>query len=127
MDKSFEELANNAGYRVESYTVETEDGYLLGLFRIPGTLDEELPNVENIPDLSSKPPILFQHGLTDSADAWIVHDSDKAPGFIAASQGYDVWLSNFRGNKYSRAHKYLNPNVDASYWRFSFKEYSDYD
>jgi len=58
MDKTFEQLCNQAGYRVEAYTVQTEDGYLLGLYRIPGTLNEA-PEDELMPELSSKPPILF--------------------------------------------------------------------
>mmetsp|Transcript_73183 Transcript_73183/g.101511 ORF Transcript_73183/g.101511 Transcript_73183/m.101511 type:complete len:204 (+) Transcript_73183:295-906(+) len=41
--------------------------------------------------------------------------ADKAPAFVAASQGYDVWLNNSRGNKYSRAHTSLNPNKNK-FW-----------
>jgi len=44
------------------------------------------------------------HGLADSADSWVVNSKDKAPALVAAKEGYDVWLGNFRGNKYSRAH-----------------------
>ena len=38
-------------------------------------------------------------------------------------EGYDVWLGNLRGTKYSRKHERLNssdPNSD--YWKFSWAE-----
>ena len=44
-----------------------------------------------------------------------------------AKAGYDVWLGNQRGNKYSRQHKYLNPDVDEAYWKFSWTEMGDLD
>ena len=33
-----------------------------------------------------------------------------------------MWLGNFRGNTYSRAHLSLNPDVDNDYWRFTWDE-----
>lgn len=62
----------------------------------------------------------MQHGLIDSSDTFIVNDPDKAPAFIMAKNGFDVWLGNSRGNKYSRRHVSLNPDKDAAYWNFSW-------
>ena len=50
-----------------------------------------------------------------------------APAFRLAEQGYDVWLGNFRGNTYSRAHLSLNPDVDNDYWRFTWDEMATRD
>ena len=36
--------------------------------------------------------------------------------------GYDVWLGNFRGTKYSRQHTRLDPDQDAEFWRFTLHE-----
>lgn len=36
--------------------------------------------------------------------------------------GYDVWLGNNRGNKYSRMHVSLNPDTDKVFWKFSYHE-----
>ena len=67
-----------------------------------------------------RPPILIQHGVFDSADFVVSHGPDLSPAFYLANLGYDVWVANARGNKYSRQHKYLNPDKDASFWNFSF-------
>lgn len=54
----------------------------------------------------------MNHGLEDSSDAWIINGRDKSPAFVAASAGYDVWVSNCRGNKYSQMHQHLDPRID---------------
>lgn len=69
----------------------------------------------------------MNHGLLDSADAFIINFKDKAPAFVAAEQGYDVWLGNNRGNKYSMLHTTLDAEKDSKYWRYSFVEMSKYD
>ena len=35
---------------------------------------------------------------------WIVNEPEKAPAFVLARNGYDVWLGNNRGNKYAKGH-----------------------
>lgn len=93
----------------------TEDGYILAVYRIPGKVGEG--------NSRGKPPILMQHGVFDSAYAWIVNYADNSPAFIAVEQGYDVWLGNSRGNTYSRAHVELDPDRDASeFWAFDWQE-----
>lgn len=36
--------------------------------------------------------------------------------------GFDVWMSNTRGNTYNRGHIYLNSIIGQRYWRFSMDE-----
>ena len=64
------------------------------------------------------------HGLADSSDSWILNHKDKAPAFIAAEAGYDVWLPNARGNKYGMAHTQYDPNRDKEFWDHSWIEWS---
>nr|ACU57197.1 triacylglycerol lipase [Penaeus vannamei] len=50
----------------------------------------------------------------------------KALAYKLADAGYDVWLSNMRGNTYSRNHVELDPE-DISFWQFSWDELAYYD
>ena len=104
----------------------TKDGYILALYRIPGLLSEAKNDFESdtsglLNARKEKPAVYFQHGLMDSSYAWIMHYSDKSPAFIAARAGYDVWMSNSRGNTFSRRHLGLDPDKDrAKFWNFGW-------
>ena len=54
-------------------------------------------------------------------------NKDKSPAFRLAQEGYDVWLGNNRGNKYSLGHTSLDPIKDKAYWEFSYTENGKYD
>jgi lysosomal acid lipase/cholesteryl ester hydrolase len=47
------------------------------------------------------------------------------PMFLA-EMGYDVWLGNTRGNKYSSKHKKFKRDEDQ-FWNFSIDELARYD
>ena len=40
--------------------------------------------------------------------------------FFFADEGFDVWMNNSRGNRFSRHHTYLDPSVHKEFWNFSF-------
>jgi len=88
----------------ECHHVTTEDGYILSLFRI------KLPTTKQ-----GAPVVFLQHGFLASADSWVIN-GDNSPAFLLAKEGYDVWLGNNRGNKYSRRHSELDPNKDQAFW-----------
>ena len=111
---SFAQICEKNNFKVEPHQVTTEDGYILTMMRIPGIQGEETTG--------PKPPVFFQHGLFDSADAFICNYAEKAPAFVAARAGYDVWLGNTRGNKYSRHHVKYNPDLNReAFWDFDME------
>ena len=101
--KDFLELANENGFTVESHQVLTDDGYILSLYRIPGTLKEPTLN-------HGKPPVLLVHALDCDMIQWVVNTPDQAPAFVLSREGYDVWLGNNRGSRWSQGH--LNLTTD---------------
>ena len=68
--RSFQEIVEANDYLFEDHFVITEDGYILNVFRIKGRETEE-----------GAPVVFLQHGILDTADAWIVHEPSKSPAF----------------------------------------------
>jgi pimeloyl-ACP methyl ester carboxylesterase len=96
----------------------TDDGYILNIWRIPGTLKN--------PSAAGKPPVLLQHGLNSDMMFWFVNTPELAPPFVLARAGYDVWLGNNRGNRYSSNHVKYSQD-DKEYWNFSWEEMGTHD
>lgn len=71
---------------------------------------------------------MLQHGLMASSDTWIANKDELAPAFRLAREGFDVWLGNNRGNKFSRHHRSINPDRNPSkFFDFSFEDLANYD
>jgi len=52
---------------------------------------------------------------------WVYHDPQVAPAFVLARAGYDVWMGNNRGNRFSNTHETLS-GTSKEYWNFSWEE-----
>lgn len=52
---------------------------------------------------------------------YVFNDPEVAPAFVLARAGYDVWLGNNRGNRWSEGHKTLSKE-QKEYWDFSWEE-----
>ncbi|CAB3251570.1 unnamed protein product [Arctia plantaginis] len=117
------ELITKYGYPVEVHHVTTDDGYILEMHRIPYGRDKN-----NVPN-KNKPVVILQHGLLCSSAVWVLTGPSVGFGYILAEEGYDVWLGNFRGNRYSRRHVRLNPDsrFNVAFWRYSWDEHGNYD
>lgn len=121
-NKNTQEMAIGHGYPCENYTIMTEDGYKLLLFRIPGKQGESLENAKK----NKRQPVILQHGILENSDSFLVNEK-PAIAYVLADGGLDVWIPNFRGTMYSREHKTLDPDNDSAYWSFSMDELIIYD
>ena len=77
---------------MESHSVVTEDGYVLGLHRIPYSLRT---GNRNYP--VKKKVVLFQHGLMASDSLWLVGPTDKCLGnWTSFRHGHlrETWLES---------------------------------
>lgn len=103
-------------YPWESHHITTEDGYILRAFRI---------QAKNTQMTHGKPVVFLQHGTLDSADDWVINEEENSIGIRLANEGYDVWLGNSRGNKYSL--QSVKKMAKKDFWNFSFQEMAQYD
>ncbi|KOB69975.1 Lipase [Operophtera brumata] len=98
------QLISKYGNVPQRHTVITEDGYIVNVLRIP----------------NKGPPVLFVHGIGDSSDSWLVTGPSSSLAYQLSSLGFDIWLYNSRGNKYSKGHVKNLP--DKQYWDFGYEE-----
>lgn len=99
--------------------METSDGYVLNLFRIPYS-----PKLNNSNE--KKPAVLIQHGLFSCSDCFLLNGPDNAIAYNFADRGFDVWLGNARGNIYSRNNTKVSIN-HPYFWDFSWHEIGNID
>ncbi|XP_053614583.1 lipase member K-like [Plodia interpunctella] len=119
-DLNFQELTNFDGYRCETHHATTEDGYILGIHRIP--LSDSCPS-----ECAEREPIVYTHGLLLCGDDCILPGPGKSHCYNLADACYDMWVINNRGNRYSRNHTTLNPDKDSEFWNFSIDEMASLD
>ncbi|KAJ7960318.1 Lipase [Quillaja saponaria] len=111
-------MVETRGYTCEEHTVTTQDGYILSMQRIPVGQSGGTPG--------NRPPVLLQHGLLMDGITWLLLPPEQSLAFLLADTGFDVWLANTRGTKYSRQHTSLSPG-DPAYWNWSWDELVKYD
>ncbi|KAJ9611535.1 cholesterol esterase [Cladophialophora chaetospira] len=125
----FTELCGLFGYYAEEHVVQTGDGYLLGVHRLPYRKGEEEGHVRvNAgPDSTRKPVIYLHHGLMMNSEVWVcLTEEERCLPFTLVKQGYDVWLGNNRGNKYSKKQTKHSP-MSTRFWNFSMDEFAFHD
>ncbi|XP_055380441.1 lipase 1-like [Condylostylus longicornis] len=105
------DLIRKYNYPAEIHDVLTEDGYILEVHRIanPG-----------------KTPVYLQHGFVSSSGEFVLYGSKTSAAFLLHDAGYDVWMSNHRGNRYSKRHVKLKMS-DPKFWDFTLTELGKYD
>lgn len=102
--------------KVEDHLVRTEDDYILTLHHIRPKVGKFNGKV-----------VYLHHGLLMCSDVWVCNiEKRKNLPFVLHELGFDVWLGNNRGNKYSTAHLNLLPK-DRQFWDFSIDEFAFFD
>ncbi|XP_037820554.1 lipase 3 [Lucilia sericata] len=104
-------LIRKYGYPSETHTVVTKDGYILEMHRIPK---------------KGAQPVLLMHGILDTSATWVLMGPKSGLGYMLSDLGYDVWMGNSRGNRYSKNHTSLNSDY-MEFWDFTFHEMGKYD
>ncbi|PCH08593.1 Hypothetical protein PENO1_006580 [Penicillium occitanis (nom. inval.)] len=103
--------ARRVGLDVETFKVQTEDGFILTLWHVYNPNEyTPLPESErgfrqpdvfydrttrDFPSKNRRYPVLLIHGLLQSSGAYCVNDDDSL-AFFLCKVGYDVWLGNNR-------------------------------
>ncbi|RYC53860.1 hypothetical protein CHU98_g12347 [Xylaria longipes] len=115
------------GYAAEEHVVQTKDGYLLGLHRLAWRKGEEDTKVNDGPASVKKRVVYLHHGLLMNSEVWVCQtDEQRSLPFVLVEHGFDVWLGNNRGNKYSKKSIRHSPN-SIEFWNFSIDEFAFYD
>uniref|UniRef100_A0A7N0T3B3 Triacylglycerol lipase n=1 Tax=Kalanchoe fedtschenkoi TaxID=63787 RepID=A0A7N0T3B3_KALFE len=108
-----DELIRPMGYPCDENSVQTKDGFILGLQRVSAR-SEHLRARRG-------PPVLLQHGLFTGGDSWFLNSEEQSLGFLLADSGFDVWVGNVRGTRYSQRHVSLSVS-DKEFWNWSWEE-----
>ncbi|KAL9531510.1 putative lipase [Sphaerulina musiva] len=123
----FLELCELYGYLAEEHVVQTGDGYLLGIHRLAHRRGEEDQRVNAGPGSVEKKVVYLHHGLMMNSEVWVcLTEEERCLPFLLVEQGYDVWLGNNRGNKYSKKCLHYGP-TENKFWNFSIDQFAFHD
>lgn len=123
----FVELCELFGYYAEEHIVLTKDGYLLGLHRLGWRRGEEDIRVNSGRNSLQKKVVYLHHGLLMNSEVWVcLTERERCLPFLLVEKGYDVWLGNNRGNKYSKKSTNCAPS-DVKFWDFSIDQFAFHD
>ncbi|GBE80945.1 triacylglycerol lipase [Sparassis latifolia] len=122
--QDFSGLCEIFGYTFEEHVVHTKDGYLLGLHRLPFRKGEQRRGRGSS---TGKPVVYLHHGLLMNSEVWLcLTSAERSIAFTLVELGFDVWLGNNRGNKYSKKSIHHNPN-SARFWNYSIDDFAWHD
>ncbi|RKP37945.1 Alpha/Beta hydrolase protein [Dimargaris cristalligena] len=128
---SFCDLMEYWGYPMEEHTVVTRDGYVLGIHRLlsRSPAESESDGYGNGKD-GQRPPrpvVLLWHGFMMSSEVFVsIPEKENVMALMLVDAGYDVWLGNSRGNKYSYRHL-TKRTWQTEFWDFAIDDLAMFD
>lgn len=111
-------IVKKYGYEIEEHSVQTSDGYILTMHRIPYS--------KLTGPTGQRPVVFLMHGLLCSSSDWVLGGPGNGLAFILSDAGYDVWMGNARGNTYSKKHASKSPLLQP-FWNFEWHDIGIYD
>ena len=96
---------HGAGFDWDYHEVHTDDGYILNVMRL---IPEEA--VGKTETYSFGDPVFIQHAMSANGSKMLNrmnYEIDSTP-IALAKAGYDVWLGNSRGNRFSPEHESMD-------------------
>ncbi|CAK9436871.1 uncharacterized protein LODBEIA_P13930 [Lodderomyces beijingensis] len=129
--ENINDLVSPQGYVAREHVVTTKDGYLLVVHKLEKANNEVggsgVGSVHSGAPGSGGQIVYFHHGLLTNSELWVLGTSkEKTLPFLLVDMGYEVWLGNNRGNKYSKKHLKLS-SLSAEFWDFSLDEFAYFD
>ena len=113
---NYKEYIERYGHKLEVNEVTTPDGYILSLWHL----------VSNF-TVSPEKVILLQVGFARTGLIYFYIEQNSLPYYLQ-EKGYDVWIGNNRGSKFSRKHVSKDSkNSNGDYWDYSMDEIAKYD
>ena len=77
--------------------------------------------------LKTKNAVILQHGMGGSGEGWLYQLRGKTPMInYFAEAGFDIWIQNNRGTKYSQEHD-LYTTDDREFWQMDWSTYGTID
>nr|XP_054921068.1 lipase 3-like isoform X2 [Dermacentor andersoni] len=122
ISRNVSQIIADKGYPVEEYEVETSDGFVLPVQRVPWGIKRRS---DKLPRGGAKKVVFLLHYLLGSSADWVINYPEQSLPYLLADSGYDVWLGNVRGNTYSRHLRYRKD--EREFWDFCFDEMIAYD
>lgn len=134
--------ARRVGLDVETFRVQTEDGFIIRLWHVydpreysalpseqrrergPSVFGEQKEQSCSQAHTNRRYPVLLVHGLLQSAGAFCTNDDDSLAFYLCKS-GYDVWLGNNRCGD-SPEHTTLSPS-DPRMWSWDIRHLGTLD
>lgn len=119
--KDINEIVEASGYKIREHIVTTRDGYLLVIHKL------ENPKFIGTNHVNASKIVYFHHGLMTNSELFVLGSTKlKTLPYLLVDLGYEVWLGNNRGNKYSRKHLKF-PASEPKFWDFSLDEFAYFD
>jgi hypothetical protein len=110
-----DDIVQEYGFAIERHDVTTEDGYILSLWRLRRSDQNQIT--------AGRPILYMSHSSWYSPEHFLMHGPDLSPAIYFYNLGYDVFMNNLRGSTYSRRHISLDPDTDREFWAINFNHF----